>query len=296
MSASDAREAIRLAWGAVVAHRLRSVLTVLGIVIGIASVILLTSIGEGTRRYIVDEFTQFGTHIMSITRARRRRAACRGSRRRCASSRSTTPRRLSACAASRSSCRGRTARRPCEAGERGRSVLVFGVTSEMPAMFRFGVRQGRFLPAGRPAPRRPPGGARSQARARALRRGGIRSASASGSAAGVSSSSASWSPRGRSWASTWTTAPTSRWRLPRASSTRTSSRRSTCSSRGDLPVHRIKADVRAGPRDRHDGRRGLHGHDRDRDARRARPGALGREPRGRRDRRRSRSSSARSGS
>ena len=48
------------------AHRLRSSLTTLGIVIGIASVMLLTSLGEGTRQYILSEFTQFGTNLLQI--------------------------------------------------------------------------------------------------------------------------------------------------------------------------------------------------------------------------------------
>ena len=61
-----AREFLVLAWNAVVAHRLRSALTMLGIMIGIASVILLTSIGEGTRQYILSEFTQFGTNILAV--------------------------------------------------------------------------------------------------------------------------------------------------------------------------------------------------------------------------------------
>ncbi|MFI5338105.1 MAG: ABC transporter permease, partial [Opitutales bacterium] len=38
----------------------------LGILIGIASVILLTSIGEGTRRYVLSEFTQFGTTLVGV--------------------------------------------------------------------------------------------------------------------------------------------------------------------------------------------------------------------------------------
>src|SRR5881409_1041211 len=57
---------LRLAWGAVAGHRLRSTLTMLGIAIGIASVILLTSIGEGIREYILKEFTQFGTNLIAI--------------------------------------------------------------------------------------------------------------------------------------------------------------------------------------------------------------------------------------
>lgn len=52
---------------AVLARRMRSALTLSGIAIGIASVILLTSIGEGIHRFMLAEFTQFGTHIASIS-------------------------------------------------------------------------------------------------------------------------------------------------------------------------------------------------------------------------------------
>jgi putative ABC transport system permease protein len=38
----------------------------LGIAIGVAAVILLTSIGEGTRVYMVSQFTQFGTNILAV--------------------------------------------------------------------------------------------------------------------------------------------------------------------------------------------------------------------------------------
>src|SRR3989442_11771390 len=57
---------MKLSWGAVAGHRLRSVLTMLGIAIGIASVILLTSIGEGIRVYVLSEFTQFGTNLIAV--------------------------------------------------------------------------------------------------------------------------------------------------------------------------------------------------------------------------------------
>jgi putative ABC transport system permease protein len=51
-------------------HRLRSFLTALGIAIGIAAVILLTSIGEGLHRFVITEFSQFGTNIISVTPGR----------------------------------------------------------------------------------------------------------------------------------------------------------------------------------------------------------------------------------
>ncbi len=57
-------------WGLVLetlrAQRLRSLLTVLGIVVGIASIVLLASIGEGARAGIAAEFSQFGTTVMGV--------------------------------------------------------------------------------------------------------------------------------------------------------------------------------------------------------------------------------------
>ena len=54
------RDFLKLSAGAVGANRLRSFLTSLGIAIGIAAVILLTSIGEGVHNFVLAEFTQFG--------------------------------------------------------------------------------------------------------------------------------------------------------------------------------------------------------------------------------------------
>ena len=52
------------------AHRLRSALTALGIAVGIAAVILLTSIGEGLHRFVIAEFTQFGTNLITVSPGR----------------------------------------------------------------------------------------------------------------------------------------------------------------------------------------------------------------------------------
>jgi putative ABC transport system permease protein len=51
-------------------NRLRSGLTALGIGIGVTAVVLLTSIGEGLQQYVLREFTQFGTNIISISPGR----------------------------------------------------------------------------------------------------------------------------------------------------------------------------------------------------------------------------------
>lgn len=47
-------------------RKLRSVLTVTGIVIGIAAIISLVSIGEGTNRYIQEQFEQFGANKIIV--------------------------------------------------------------------------------------------------------------------------------------------------------------------------------------------------------------------------------------
>ena len=60
------RDLVRFTAGSVLSHRLRSGLTALGIGIGVAAVVLLTSIGEGLHQYMLAEFTQFGTNILAI--------------------------------------------------------------------------------------------------------------------------------------------------------------------------------------------------------------------------------------
>lgn len=57
---------LRLTTSTLTAYRLRAFLTALGIAIGIAAVILLTSIGEGLREFVLSEFSQFGTNIITI--------------------------------------------------------------------------------------------------------------------------------------------------------------------------------------------------------------------------------------
>ena len=141
------REFLGLAWGAVVAHRLRSALTMLGIVIGIAAVILLTSIGEGTRRYVLDEFTQFGTNIMAInpgnTKTSGAPGALAGTVRKLTLGDAEALRRVPGVQNVVPVVMGMAR---VEAGERGRSVFVYGVNSEMPAIWKINTRQGSFLP------------------------------------------------------------------------------------------------------------------------------------------------------
>lgn len=61
------RDIIKICFSSLLDQRLRSFLTILGIAVGIASVVLLTSIGEGVHRFTLSEFTQFGTNLIGIT-------------------------------------------------------------------------------------------------------------------------------------------------------------------------------------------------------------------------------------
>ncbi|MDO8312508.1 MAG: ABC transporter permease, partial [Sideroxyarcus sp.] len=60
------RDFLALTTSSFLTYRMRSFLTGLGIAIGIAAVILLTSIGEGLHQFVLNEFSQFGTNIVSI--------------------------------------------------------------------------------------------------------------------------------------------------------------------------------------------------------------------------------------
>jgi len=60
-------DTFHFAFRSLTAHRLRTVLSASGIAIGIAAVILLTAIGDGIQRFVLSEFTQFGTNIVTIT-------------------------------------------------------------------------------------------------------------------------------------------------------------------------------------------------------------------------------------
>ena len=140
------RDQTRLAGGAILAHRLRSALTMVGILIGIASVILLTSIGEGARTDILAEFTQFGTRILGVRPGKNTTVAM--------GPLITTVRKLTlddARALERLVGVEKVAPLTAglarvEAGTRGRSVFVVGVTSGVLDVFKLDVRMGRFLP------------------------------------------------------------------------------------------------------------------------------------------------------
>ena len=60
-------ETIRTGLQAVRAHRLRSGLTVLGILIGIATVVLSVGLGEGTKSSVSDQISALGSNLLIVS-------------------------------------------------------------------------------------------------------------------------------------------------------------------------------------------------------------------------------------
>ncbi|MGL4505620.1 MAG: ATP-binding cassette domain-containing protein, partial [Aeromonas sobria] len=60
------REAGRMAIHAMLAHRMRTFLTMLGIIIGIAAVVSVVALGQGARAKVIDQINAMGTNTIEI--------------------------------------------------------------------------------------------------------------------------------------------------------------------------------------------------------------------------------------
>lgn len=145
------RDLVGLSFRSVAAHKLRSALTALGILIGIASVVLLTSIGEGIHRFVLAEFTQFGTNLVAVMPGKTTTFGISGAT-------ISTVRPLSMADADALTrlenvidvvplVQGNAR---IEAARRQRRTNVFGVGPAVPEVWKINVAAGRFLPADDP--------------------------------------------------------------------------------------------------------------------------------------------------
>lgn len=60
------KEGFLMAWASLVANKMRSLLTMLGIIIGVAAVIALVSIGYGVRSQIQDSISSLGSNLLMV--------------------------------------------------------------------------------------------------------------------------------------------------------------------------------------------------------------------------------------
>lgn len=150
------QDSLGLMFSAVRAHPMRSSLTALGIAIGITAVMLLTAIGEGLHRYVVDEFTQFGTNLIAINPGKTSTMGVSvgvfGITRPLSLDDSEALRRIPGVRAVVPIIQGNA---QVEASRRRRRTEVLGVGPDAPAVWRLGVGMGRFLPPDDPRAARP---------------------------------------------------------------------------------------------------------------------------------------------
>lgn len=62
----SSKEAVCMAWRSLLGHRIRALLSMLGIIIGIASVVSSMAVGEGARQNILSQISQLGTSTIEI--------------------------------------------------------------------------------------------------------------------------------------------------------------------------------------------------------------------------------------
>jgi macrolide transport system ATP-binding/permease protein len=64
--AASLQEALVTAWRSLQVNLFRTVLTLLGIIIGVAAVVAMLAVGEGSRQKVMDRISAFGTNLMLI--------------------------------------------------------------------------------------------------------------------------------------------------------------------------------------------------------------------------------------
>ncbi len=151
-NAMRAEDVVGFAARAARGHRLRTLLMLVAMAIGVASVVLLTALGEGARRYVTREFAALGTHLLIVLPGRSETAGGHPPLL------GETPRDLTlddALALARSRHIRRVApvvvgAVPVSWGGREREVSIVGSTPDFLDIRRLTMRQGQFLPAGNP--------------------------------------------------------------------------------------------------------------------------------------------------
>ena len=61
-------EALKLAFASILSHKLRSFLTLLGVIFGVATVIVVVSLIEGFNAYVDEKIANIGTNAFSVQR------------------------------------------------------------------------------------------------------------------------------------------------------------------------------------------------------------------------------------
>ena len=137
----------RLTFGALKSHRMRTILAALAISVGIASVILLTSIGQGLREFVLAEFSEFGTNLIIVQPGKVMTAGASigvfGSVRPLTIDDAIAVRRVRHVLRTNAVTDGNA---EVSANGRHRRITVWGMTADWPEIGHMHVRTGSFLP------------------------------------------------------------------------------------------------------------------------------------------------------
>ena len=146
-----APDLIRFARDSAAGSPLRTFLLVLAMSIGVASVVVLTALGDGARRYVINEFSSLGTNLVIVLPGRSQTGGFNPG-----NAITNTPRDLTiddAQALLRASAVRRVAplavgTSEISAGGKLREVMVAGTTAQYTEVRRLSLAQGRFLADG----------------------------------------------------------------------------------------------------------------------------------------------------
>lgn len=142
-----ATDFVRLTAGSIRSQRMRAFLAASGIAVGIAAVILLTSIGQGVRDYVLSEFAQFGTNLMLVMPGRVRTAGASigvfGSVRPITIEDAIALRNVRGVEVTNPGIDGNA---EVSAAGKHRRMTVFGMGPDWPAVAHMRVAMGSFLP------------------------------------------------------------------------------------------------------------------------------------------------------
>ncbi len=141
-------DVLTYAYGGVVGYRLRSLLMLFAMAVGVASVVVLTGLGEGARRYVTGEFASLGTHLLIVLPGRNETTGG------APPLLGETPRDLTlddALALQRSAAIRRIApvtvgSAPVSYQQRDREVITIGTTADFLHVRQLKILSGRFLP------------------------------------------------------------------------------------------------------------------------------------------------------
>ncbi|MFA7292105.1 MAG: ABC transporter permease [Rhodocyclaceae bacterium] len=142
---------IRFARDAATGNPLRSSLLVLAMAIGVAAVVILTALGDGARRYVINEFSSLGSNLVIVLPGRSQTGGFNPG-----NAITSTPRDLTvddAQALQRASAVRRVAplavgTSEISVGGRLREVMIAGTTSQYTEIRQMAMAQGHFLAAG----------------------------------------------------------------------------------------------------------------------------------------------------